>query len=357
MATPSSELSSLDAALTGSPHSELEAGAFRELDALSLKEILDQDSRPTFVLDLDPDYIVGRTLRPIFCNAALRLHDKLLDSVIGATEDSDYNLALGDNTSHEEFLTWATSTSRFNDSKDIFPLSLHYDGLLWTGSTIRSRWRIISGNALYQTSNIPKGNLLSAHRERPISERFDSSSTNPAKQFTPAETVATNVDLPSAPQPIETPSITLSKNTSKATTGSSSSVTLASPLGVVTDWTSPQPTGILSDHIMLVRQVDWASTPLGPLDSWSIQFREIVNLVMRNPHPCSLFWGEELTMIYNAPYKDEVAGNKHPELMGTGTRHYIYLTAYVLILTWNCRLFRPLFRAVGCCWARLPGMC
>jgi hypothetical protein len=49
-----------------------------------------------------------------------------------------------------------------------------------------------------------------------------------------------------------------------------------------------------------------------------MQFREIVNLVMRNPHPCSLFWGEELTMIYNEAYKNEVAGNKHPDLMGSG---------------------------------------
>jgi hypothetical protein len=54
------------------------------------------------------------------------------------------------------------------------------------------------------------------------------------------------------------------------------------------------------------------------MKNWSVQFREIVNLVMRNPHPCSLFWGEELTMIYNEAYKIEVAGNKHPDLMGTG---------------------------------------
>jgi hypothetical protein len=35
-------------------------------------------------------------------------------------------------------------------------------------------------------------------------------------------------------------------------------------------------------------------------------------------HPAALFWGEDLTMMYNEAYKIEVAGNKHPELMGTG---------------------------------------
>ena len=39
---------------------------------------------------------------------------------------------------------------------------------------------------------------------------------------------------------------------------------------------------------------------------------------MSNPHPAALFWGEELTVMYNKAYADGVAGNKHPQLMGTG---------------------------------------
>ncbi|KAH8722743.1 hypothetical protein GQ44DRAFT_711556 [Phaeosphaeriaceae sp. PMI808] len=54
------------------------------------------------------------------------------------------------------------------------------------------------------------------------------------------------------------------------------------------------------------------------MEEWPIQFRELVNLLMRNPHPAALFWGAELTMIYNEAYTIEVAGNKHPELMGLG---------------------------------------
>lgn len=37
-----------------------------------------------------------------------------------------------------------------------------------------------------------------------------------------------------------------------------------------------------------------------------------------NPHPTAMFWGSELTMLYNEAYATEVAGNKHPSLMGTG---------------------------------------
>jgi hypothetical protein len=95
-------------------------------------------------------------------------------------------------------------------------------------------------------------------------------------------------------------------------------VTLSAPDNALPDWTVPRLKGTPSEHIAFVRSVNWSNTPLGPMKSWSSQFREVVNLVMRNPHPCALFWGEELTMIYNESYMKEVAGNKHPELMGTG---------------------------------------
>lgn len=52
--------------------------------------------------------------------------------------------------------------------------------------------------------------------------------------------------------------------------------------------------------------------------SWSRELRQLVNVVMNNPHPAALFWGNDLTMIYNEAYATEVAGNKHPALMGTG---------------------------------------
>ncbi|KAH7386103.1 putative histidine kinase HHK16p [Pyrenochaeta sp. MPI-SDFR-AT-0127] len=279
--------------------------------------IWDVDSRPLFVLDLDPDFVVHdkHAIRPIFCNAALRQHVQLLDNITGTTEDSVEPGS--DATTYEQFRIWATGTSRFNNSKDVFPLTLQYRCLLWTGSTVRSRFRIISGNALFQASNIPRGDLLSAPRSHPKTGRADATSANPAAALASAAAIPTREILPSVRQP-ETPSVTLSRDTSKNTSGTSSSVTLSTPDNSVPDWTVPDPVGILSDHVAFARKVDWANTPLGPMEKWSLQFREVVNLLMRNPHPCALFWGEELTMIYNLAYKTEVAGNKHPDLMGTG---------------------------------------
>jgi hypothetical protein len=314
MAPSTTELLSPDVTPLESLQDADESGVLAELDRLTLREILDGDSRPTFVLDLDPDHTVGRdhAIRPVFSNAVLKLHEQLLDSVTGATDDKSTDEGQR-TTTYTGFKQWVTSTSKFEKSKDIFPLTLHYQGLLWTGSTIRQRWRIISGNALYQTSDIPKGGLQGDPSTHFKSHTIELTLPDPIQELDTTVTIQTNAVLPAIAVQSEVASVSLSKNTSKDTSGSGSSVTLATPENVVPDWTVPAPTGYISEHVKFARKVDWANTPLGPMESWSVQFRELVNLLMRNPHPASLFWGEDLTMLYNEAYKNEVAGNKHPE--------------------------------------------
>jgi hypothetical protein len=105
--------------------------AFSELDAISLKEVLDSDSRPMFVLDLDSDYVevagCKDEIRPIFMNAALRSHDRLLDSVTGAS--TEQTASDSDRTTYDEFHSWATGVTKFDDSRDVFPSTLIYQGL------------------------------------------------------------------------------------------------------------------------------------------------------------------------------------------------------------------------------------
>jgi hypothetical protein len=100
---------------------DLEREALNELDSIGFSEILEEDSRPTFVLDLDSDSLdFGGTkndIRPIFCNATLRLHDRLLDAVtVGAHDDAERS---PNNAAYEEFRSWATSVSQFDDSRDV----------------------------------------------------------------------------------------------------------------------------------------------------------------------------------------------------------------------------------------------
>lgn len=315
---------------------QLERDAFNELGSIGFREILNQDSRPTFLLDLDSDYVDygdrQDELRPIFCNAALRLHDRLLDSVTSATVDETTREPNG--TTFIEFKSWATGVSEFDDSRDVFPLTFLYQGMLWTGSTVRQRWRIISGNQCYSTSHLPKRDLHSrspnelTDNETSPNKRSKSAGGSPDKNLHTTRADATAIAptvqsitlssttlVPSAQ--IKTVKVSDGKS-SNDTADSGLSITLASPENDVPDWTALEPKGILSEHVQFARGVNWAATPLGAMSSWTPEFREITNIVMRNPHPAALFWGEDLTMLYNEAYKNEVAGNKHPDLMGTG---------------------------------------
>ncbi|KAF2744522.1 hypothetical protein M011DRAFT_479824 [Sporormia fimetaria CBS 119925] len=316
----------------------VEKAAFNELCRIPLNDILDQDSRPTFVLDLDSDYVDYNTkdeLRPVFCNSALRLHETLLDNVTGAVEAQEPEPGF---VTHLEFHTWATSWSKFDDSRDVFPLTCMYHGMLWTGSTVRQRFRIISGNRCYHVSDVPRDVLRSSPTEGKTGEKALESPR--VKDFV-TDVQTEPKDVSQAPPPVmasqsldagsttlvassrprwrmKSSKLSTSDGRSGDTSGSSGSITLASPEQGVPDWTADHPAGLMSEHMQFARSVDWGSTPLGRLSSWTREFREIANLVMRNPHPAALFWGEELTMLYNEAYAKEVAGNKHPDLMGTG---------------------------------------
>lgn len=267
-----------------------------ELSSISFKEILDQDSRPTFVIDLDPDDLDTASsingIVPIFCNAALRFHDRLLDAVTGeATGGISYGT---DATKFDDFKAWATGITKFDDSKDVFPLSFLYTGMLWTGCTVRKRWRLISGNRFYQAPSVPLYDLSSGPPPEvatggigltQLSDRSNAVLGLPSK--------STHLTIPSVLDCISSISVDSPTNESKDTanttpfsssqqqalkpkgvrvssassvntgnTTSTASITLSVPESGIPDWTTPNLKGPASDHILLARSIDWALTPL-----------------------------------------------------------------------------------------------
>lgn len=320
----------------------MEYNSRHELSTLDIRDILDADSRPTFIIDLDPDneLVQGvRRISPVFCNSALRQHEKLFDAVHGNC-DLESDASNGSRDYYEAFRDWTTGVTTQDDSKDVFPLSFFYEALLWTGSTISKRWRLISGNrawkrdlspgALLEISASTTAQTLTTDAIMEDVERSDNArheagihftagtSTNPSAPGPIQDTIPTGTTFAVAPNPEASSVAERSKGSSKETAGTTGSIVLSKPDKAVADWTVPNPEGILSPHIQVARNIDWASTPLGSMESWSPEFRQIVNLCMNSPNPASVLWGDELTMIYNAGYATEIAGNKHPSMMGTG---------------------------------------
>ncbi|KAM0277436.1 hypothetical protein ACHAQH_005800 [Verticillium albo-atrum] len=304
------------------------AASLLELQTLTITEVLDQDSRPTFVIDLDPDEgitIGAKRIWPVFYNSALRLHEQLLDAVLGTVPHCDGPPpAVADDmlvdTTYEEFSSWATGVTKFDNSKDVFPLSFTYRGMLWTGSTVRQRWRLISGNLINTTRSPPPSPSLSrgASNQSPLEQQLAVAQTD-ASVSTAGTTLFSSTKQHALSSQTSQPNKTTGTSSSEtATTSTSARLHLATPEKAVADWTVENPRGVLSAHVAYARTVAWENTPLGPLKEWSREFRQTVNLVMGNPFPAALFWGSDLTMLYNEAYAAEVAGNKHPSLMGTG---------------------------------------
>ncbi|MBV8632185.1 MAG: PAS domain-containing protein [Silvibacterium sp.] len=65
----------------------------------------------------------------------------------------------------------------------------------------------------------------------------------------------------------------------------------------------------------LVRGHNWADTPLGPIAGWPELLICSVNLLLCSQFPCAIFWGSQLTQIYNDAYVS-VIGQKHPRALG-----------------------------------------
>ena len=88
------------------------------------------------------------------------------------------------------------------------------------------------------------------------------------------------------------------------------------------DWlTGPAPPD-LTPFQNFVRDLDWNSSPLGPIDRWPIQLRQQVLVIMADPSPAVVYWDTvwnpekqrpDVAIVYNEPYT-HLIGQKHPNL-------------------------------------------
>src|SRR5262249_32126832 len=64
-----------------------------------------------------------------------------------------------------------------------------------------------------------------------------------------------------------------------------------------------------------MRNIDWAGTPLGPVESWPQSLRTCVRIMLTSRQPMFLWWGEQLINLYNDAYISALGG-KHPGALG-----------------------------------------
>ncbi|KAK2625550.1 hypothetical protein QTJ16_004862 [Diplocarpon rosae] len=308
------------------------------LEGIGIVELLEQDERPTFIIDLSDstNFTPGSPLQLIFANASLRAYEVVVDMVTGKTDLDSPGVAV--TSDFPEFKSWALSYVRHGESLDVCLPSMKYGGFSWSCSTLQNRLRLISGNNNVNNATDPSGNSSNgAPSNSPtVGGRFRGSAVarlpcSPLKNYSESSDYFGDAKAPSLPS-TGTPSqasIPLPfgedlershplKQAMLACQNDASTIEmmrLRYPKGSSFDWTRIPVSAALPRHIQFVRSIDWAATALGPIETWAFDLRAMCNLIMGSPHPAAMYWGDEYIAIYNEAYI-LLAGQKHPHLMG-----------------------------------------
>jgi serine phosphatase RsbU (regulator of sigma subunit) len=91
-------------------------------------------------------------------------------------------------------------------------------------------------------------------------------------------------------------------------------------------------------------EVDWAATPLGPIESWSPALRNAADLALHTQFPVTLLWGPEFVLVYNEAYVPLIA-DKHPSALGRPARE-VFPEAWDTIGP----LMESVYRGEGAMW-------
>jgi hypothetical protein len=66
----------------------------------------------------------------------------------------------------------------------------------------------------------------------------------------------------------------------------------------------------------LMREFDWAATSLGPVEQWPQSLLTTVSTCLDCAFPIIIWWGPELTILYNDEYGPMLGPAKHPSALG-----------------------------------------
>ncbi|OAA81599.1 ethylene receptor [Akanthomyces lecanii RCEF 1005] len=319
--TPGSMASSVDiSGSSTSPDSIAIPSNLQMIRSIGILELLENDIRPTFMIDLQNPSNTTQPHLPIqYYNPSLRAcYD--IHPLLNAGCD---NNPMTPEFSH--FKQWALcSTSTAEQPELGFP-SCEYGRINWTKSTVRQRFRFISGSINLSTSP-ERSDAGVASADTP--ECMDEDSLH-AELEAQAETAATDVEPADyfGDATAEKPDDCRVNTFERALIDQANIVQPGHPDEFTNqvlqsresrpsfDWTRIPMSDSLPEHIKLAKTTDWASTPLGAIEDWPNELRMLANIVMGSPHPATLYWGPEYICIYNAAYI-EIAGQKHPSIMG-----------------------------------------
>ena len=322
----SSERSSLPP--TMSPDAR-DSDPLRLLGSVGIVELLEQDNRPTFIVDIgdQANYAPDARLQIIFANSALRSSPHMWELVAGKLPAS----LSDDPTMHasNQFKGWLLSTVIQGERLDVNPPPVEHGSMVWSCYTLRKRLRVVSAappwaaaSSIPSTSASQEFGLPSSSSGPNFAMGVEASPVpvhEPQDYFGPTvPSVATTaeasdqdptplpeniVDMAEAeddiasvvpfqrPSKLDLPLINGHPSfTNECVLRAQASADVdpfrrvpsppAYQDGGFFDWTRLSLSPSLPRHIQFARSTDWASTPLGPIEFWSNDLRAMCNLIM-----------------------------------------------------------------------------
>ncbi|KAK3177617.1 hypothetical protein K4F52_009618 [Lecanicillium sp. MT-2017a] len=324
--TPGSLSSSIDVSASSiSPDSVTLPSNLQVLRSIGVLELLEDDDRPTFMVDLNnPANAIQPNLPILYYNASLRAFQEIHHLFMSESPDGR---AAPPTAEYQTFKAWVLSTATDPQRPELTLPSCDYGHITWTRSTVRQRFRFISGNINLSSStgsvySSPKTSLV----DEPESVDVDLATATLPAPVEPAADSLEPIDyfgdaVSETSKPVSSAEQLRFERALSTQAGPghpdefTNQVLQSKEARPFFDWTRIPMSDSLPEHIKLAKATDWASTPLGPIEDWSYELRALSNLVMGSPHPATLYWGPDYICIYNAAYT-EIASKRHPEIMG-----------------------------------------
>jgi signal transduction histidine kinase/CheY-like chemotaxis protein len=66
----------------------------------------------------------------------------------------------------------------------------------------------------------------------------------------------------------------------------------------------------------LIRELDWAPTPIGNPETWPQSLRTATRLLLNSRHPMYIWWGPDHLCFYNDAYRQSIGSERHPSSLG-----------------------------------------
>lgn len=259
----------------------------------AITDFLDLDDRPTLILDLESTPIP--TL--VYHNGGLaRLRRSGLE--VG-TKVTQYFGSTYEEGKVMSFLNWACNENSH--------AAMYWD-LQWTTRPWRKRWKIVAG-ALEQEK---RRSSISAEPSRLSRTSTDTlPSTNGYRTNYPAYRPL-DAQITEFRSRQEEKSVNIAREQYSPDVAGEEDQFAA--IGKF-DLLGPCPETAVSSFVQFVRQFNWAATPLGPICSWPVTLRRMVNMMLADPRPAAFYWGPSHVMVYNEAYF-VVMSSRHPHMMG-----------------------------------------